>query len=169
MLYKNRIFQCMGKIFCVEFQRYPLKFHSKYLTHTLKDVHFIHRSSAVNGLAIMTSSKETFSTLLTLCGGNSAPEKKTVWVNNREARDLRRHRAHYDVTVMRSICDEPLSEPMMTELHDDIYGIITWAHSIELIIFPVDITCRECAWLITLPHSYLEPSHLRLTDNESPL
>ena len=43
MFYKNRIFQCMGKIFCVEFQRYPLKFHSKYLTHTLKDVHFIHR------------------------------------------------------------------------------------------------------------------------------
>ena len=42
MLYKNRIFQCMGKIFCVEFQRYPLKFHSKYLTHTLKDVDFIH-------------------------------------------------------------------------------------------------------------------------------
>ena len=41
MLYKNRIFQCMGMIFCVEFQRYPLKFHSKYLTHTLKDVYFI--------------------------------------------------------------------------------------------------------------------------------
>ena len=40
---KIHIFQCMGKIFCVEFQRYPLKFHSKYLTHTLKDVHFIHR------------------------------------------------------------------------------------------------------------------------------
>ena len=36
------IFQCMGKIFCVEFQRYPLKFHTKYLTHTLKDVDFIH-------------------------------------------------------------------------------------------------------------------------------
>ena len=43
MLYKNRIFQCMGKIFCVEFQRVPLKFHTKYLTHTLKDVNFIHR------------------------------------------------------------------------------------------------------------------------------
>ena len=28
----------MGKIFCVEFQRVPLKFHTKYLTHTLKDV-----------------------------------------------------------------------------------------------------------------------------------
>ena len=26
MLYNNRILQCMGKIFCVEFQRYPLKF-----------------------------------------------------------------------------------------------------------------------------------------------
>ena len=35
------IFQCTGKIFCVEFQRYPLKFHAKYLTHTLKDIIFI--------------------------------------------------------------------------------------------------------------------------------
>ena len=41
-MYENCIFQCMGKIFCVEFQRYPLKFHTKYLTHTLKDVDFIH-------------------------------------------------------------------------------------------------------------------------------
>ena len=38
---KIYIFQCMSKIFCVEFQRYPLKFHTKYLTHTLKDVIFI--------------------------------------------------------------------------------------------------------------------------------
>ena len=43
MLYKNHIFQCTGKIFCVEFQRVPLKFHTKYLTHALKDVDFIHR------------------------------------------------------------------------------------------------------------------------------
>ena len=28
----------MGEIFCVEFQSYPLKFHTKYLTHTLKDM-----------------------------------------------------------------------------------------------------------------------------------
>ena len=34
------IFQCMGKIFCVEFQRVPLKFHTKYLAHTLKDMIF---------------------------------------------------------------------------------------------------------------------------------
>ena len=28
----------MGKIFCVEFQRYHLKFHTKYLFHTVKNV-----------------------------------------------------------------------------------------------------------------------------------
>ena len=38
---KIHIFQCMGKIFCVEFQRVHLKFHTKYLTHTLKDIIFI--------------------------------------------------------------------------------------------------------------------------------
>ena len=43
MLYKNHIIQCMSKIFCVEFQRVPLKFHTKYFTHTLKDVDSIHR------------------------------------------------------------------------------------------------------------------------------
>ena len=42
ILYKNYIFQCMGMIFCVEFQKVPLKFHTKYLTQTLKDVDFIH-------------------------------------------------------------------------------------------------------------------------------
>ena len=41
MLLKNHIFQCMGKTFCMEFQRVPLTFHTKYLTHTLKDVDFI--------------------------------------------------------------------------------------------------------------------------------
>ena len=35
------IFQCMGKIVCVEFQRAPLKFHTKYLAHTLKDTIFM--------------------------------------------------------------------------------------------------------------------------------
>ena len=37
----NKIYICMGMIFCVEFQRYPLKFHTKYHTHTLKDMIFI--------------------------------------------------------------------------------------------------------------------------------
>ena len=63
---------------------------------------------------------KTFSALLTICAGNSpssvnSPHKGqrcrallfslicawiNSWVNNREAGDLRRHRAHYDVTVM---------------------------------------------------------------------
>ena len=38
---KIYIFQCLGKIFCVEFQRYPLKFHTKYYTHTLEQMIFI--------------------------------------------------------------------------------------------------------------------------------
>ena len=41
MLYESHIFQCMGKIFCVEFQRVPLKFHTKYLAHTLIDKSFM--------------------------------------------------------------------------------------------------------------------------------
>ena len=63
---------------------------------------------------------ETFSALLAICAGNSPipgefPAQRPVtrsfyiffdlrldkgWVNNREARDLRRHCAHYDVIVM---------------------------------------------------------------------
>ena len=42
MLYENHVFQCMGKIFRMEFQRAILIFHTKYLTDTLKDVDFIH-------------------------------------------------------------------------------------------------------------------------------
>ena len=62
---------------------------------------------------------ETFSALLALCAGNSpvnSPHKgqwrgalvfslifawKKHWVNTREAGDLRRNRAHYDVIVMK--------------------------------------------------------------------
>ena len=59
---------------------------------------------------------ETFSALLAICAGNSPvlgefPAQKPVtrsfdvflengWVNNRQAGDLRRYRAHYDVIVM---------------------------------------------------------------------
>ena len=64
---------------------------------------------------------ETFSTLLALCAGNSPvtgefPTQRPVtrsfdislicawingWVNNRETGNFRRHRANYDVTVMK--------------------------------------------------------------------
>ena len=38
---KMHIFQYVGKISCVEFQRESLKFHTIYLSHTLKDMIFI--------------------------------------------------------------------------------------------------------------------------------
>ena len=66
---------------------------------------------------------ETFSTLLAICAGNSPvpgefPTQRPVtrsidvylicaringWVNNREAGDLRRHRAHYDVLGVEKV------------------------------------------------------------------
>ena len=63
---------------------------------------------------------ETFSALLAICAGNSpAPGQWREalmfylicvwindWVNNREAGDLRRYRAHYDVIVMKAVISE---------------------------------------------------------------
>ena len=44
----------MGQIFCVEYQSAPLKFHTNFLTHTLKDTIFIQwqkfKSSQIEGL-----------------------------------------------------------------------------------------------------------------------
>ena len=40
---KIYIFQCVGKIFGVGFQRFTLKFHTDYLTHTLKYMIFTHQ------------------------------------------------------------------------------------------------------------------------------
>ena len=62
---------------------------------------------------------ETFSALLAICAGNSPvpgefPAQRPVtrsflwindWVNTREAGDLRRYLAHYDVTVIFDIID----------------------------------------------------------------
>ena len=35
------ILQCMGSKFCVKFQRAPLKFHTKFWTHTSQNLHLI--------------------------------------------------------------------------------------------------------------------------------
>ena len=65
---------------------------------------------------------ETSSALLALCEGNSPLIGQwrgalmfslicawtNGWVNNREAGDLRHHRAHYDVTVMRYLTWNPM-------------------------------------------------------------
>ena len=70
-------------------------------------------------ITMMTSWNESFSALLTFCEGNppitsGLPSQRPVtrsfdallsawtngWANHRDAGDLRRHRTHYDVTVM---------------------------------------------------------------------
>ena len=76
----------------------------------------------VMGSAWWRHQMETFSALLALCEGNSPvtggfPSQRSVtwelwcflsctwkngWVNNRDAGDLRRHCAHYEVTLMES-------------------------------------------------------------------
>ena len=68
---------------------------------------------------------ETFFALLAICAGNSPDTGEltaqkpvtrslmvffihawiNVWINNREAGDLRSHRANYDVTVMFAVAD----------------------------------------------------------------
>ena len=40
-LYEIQIFQYKGEIFCMEYQRFPLKFHTKYHINTLKYDNFI--------------------------------------------------------------------------------------------------------------------------------
>ena len=45
----------MGKIFCVEFQRVPMKFHTKYLTHTLKNTKFLCKIEILRALRFKSS------------------------------------------------------------------------------------------------------------------
>ena len=95
-------------------------------TKVLTIVDFLWVRSGVSHMTVisqrmMTSSNGTFSALLAICSGNSPipgefPAQRPVtpslifslicvwvndWVNNREAGDLRRYRAHYGVTVMK--------------------------------------------------------------------
>ena len=51
---KMHNFQSMRKIFWVEFQRVPLKFHTKYLTHTLK-MHFLYNYEILRALRFKSS------------------------------------------------------------------------------------------------------------------
>ena len=79
---------------------------------------------------------EKFSVLLALCAGNSPvtgefPAQRpvarsfdvffdlrlNVWVNNREAGELRRNRAHYDVIVMGKIVSSQISDTMFIYLN----------------------------------------------------
>ena len=92
---------------------------------------------------------ETFSALLAICAGNSPvpgefpaqwPVTRALmfslicawingWVNNREAGDLRRHRAHYDVIVMH-LLDGPL---LPTDINRSSIWITTWTTNYKII------------------------------------
>ena len=98
---------------------------------------------------------ETFSALLALCAGIhrspvNSPHKGQwhgalmfslicalihVWANNREAGDLRRHRAHYDVTVIF-----------------DLYGKQAW----DNITFIIQMLCKTTHCDIMTPYCVIE-------------
>ena len=83
---------------------------------------------------------EAFSPLLALCAGNSpvTGEVPAVtrnfdvlfdlwmhgWVNNREAGDLRRHRAHYDVNVMK--CVKPSTSAVLRTQCTEVTAFLGW-------------------------------------------
>ena len=94
---------------------------------------------------------ETFSALLALCAGNSPvtgefPHKGQwrgavmftlicVWINywakNREAGDLRRHRAHYGVTVMSSSALNTSVGALYTESPCVFYSWVLRPHNLQ--------------------------------------
>ena len=115
---------------------------------------------------------ETFSVLLALCAGNSPvigkfPAQRPVtrsfdvfgWVNNREAGDLRRHRAHYDVIVMRvavTILEFFLYKHFSLNYQMDVYRLDTClclcpkSHIFICLFFSQDITFRLYSNLFVL-------------------
>ena len=80
-------------------------------------IHEIHQSPENATHTWWRHQMETFSALLAICAGNSPvtgefPSQRPVtrsfdvffengWVNNREAGDMGRHHAHYDVIVIK--------------------------------------------------------------------
>ena len=104
---------------------------------------------------------ETFSALLALCAGNSTHKCQWCetlmfsliciwingWVNNREAGDLRRHCAHYDVIVMNKYFVNT-----DTKEHDRSSVKYNWKHDCGfLLTFGAWTTwllfCRHLKWL----------------------
>ena len=124
---------------------------------------------------------ETFSALLAFCAGNSPvpvnfPHKgqwrgalmfslicarTNRWINNREAGDLRRHQAHYDVSVMKTNAIEEVT--LMTELRTvrSLVSLVTlypikYAHVYVLFCCVVSWAPRDaCHLLIYIVQDYL--------------
>ena len=71
------------------------------------------------------------------------------WVKNREAGDLTRHRAHYDVNCNRR-CGKLTPEPMMTLLNDAYkYHQVSKSEGV-IIISWVNVMCGKTLMLIKL-------------------
>ena len=104
-------------------------------------------------LSLWRHQMEAFSALLALCAGNSPvtgefPSQRPVtrsfdvslmlpwingWVNNREAGDLRRNRAHYDVRVIFRVTGPLLGNPSVASPNEwsvvgifGIFFVISW-------------------------------------------
>ena len=120
----------------------------------------------------MTSSNWTFCVLPAICAGNSPvhgefPHKGqwrgalmfslicariNGWVNNREAGDLIRHRAHYDVIVMDDMTWKRFSHywPVVRENTGDPWILLTKTSHVKLWCFPlllVWISCWAKCWV----------------------
>ena len=82
-LHKNRIFHCMGKIFCVEFFKVPIGILHKvsyHLTHALKDVYFIRRWK------FMSSNIQELVSVLNL-GNQTAAKRNMVSISSENMGD----------------------------------------------------------------------------------
>ena len=132
---------------------------------------------------------ETFSALLVLCAGNSPVNpphkgqwrgalmfclicawKKNGWVKNRDAGELRRHHAHYDVAVMNAsvLLAFPKLRPNVIQWHWNGCMILPatwlWLHDIDGV--PYHTTNRSTVCSINqscaLLHSLMVLSHTPL-------
>ena len=117
---------------------------------------------------------ETFSALLAICAGNSpVPGEflaqrpvtrsfdvffdlrvKNGWVNNGEAGDLRRYRAHYDVTVMsKPPCigrDKGCREPALIDRCHCQWGVVPWVriYRINILSYHLHIIISQWSALV---------------------
>ena len=105
---KMHILRCMGSKFCMKFQMCPLKIHTKFGIHTPRDIWLSETDPStkprywpfvrgIYGSTVNSPHKGQWR-------GTLMFSLICAWiklrVNYREAGDLRRHRAHYDVIVM---------------------------------------------------------------------
>ena len=102
---------------------------------------------------------ETFSALLAICAGNS-PQKGQCrgalmfslicvwindWINNRQAGDLRRYRAHSDVIVMQRKWGQSFSRPITSTVYAMFipYSVATFPRKFSL----WEYTCFSSGYL----------------------